>query len=72
MSLKQSTSSSAQMINWAIIASLKMARMFEVAVAGIPVTAITKREAAYAGSSVMAAVKLTVSIRTPGRAWRDT
>lgn len=60
------------MINGAIIASLKMARMFEVADAGIPVPAIAKLEAADAGSSVMAAVNLTVSIRTPGRAWRDT
>lgn len=70
--MKQSTSSSAKMINGAIIASLKMARMFEVADAGIPVTAIAKLEAADAGSSVMAAVNLTVLFRTPGRAWRDT
>lgn len=60
------------MISGAIIASLKMARMFEVADAGIPVTAIATLQAAYAGSNVMAAVKLTVSISTPGRAWRDT
>tara|TARA_R110000737_G_scaffold86024_2_gene118560 strand:+ start:198 stop:380 length:183 start_codon:yes stop_codon:yes gene_type:complete len=60
------------LINGAIIASLKMARVFEVADAAIPVTAIAKREAAYAGSNVMAAVNLTVSIRTPGRASRDT
>ena len=70
--MKQPTSSSTQMINGAIIASLKMARMFEVADAGIPVTAIAKLEAADAGSSVMAAVNLTVAIRTPGSAWRDT
>jgi hypothetical protein len=70
--LKQSTSSSEQMINGAIIASLKMARMFEVADAGIPVTAIAKLQAAYAGSNVMAAVNLTVLFRTPGRACRDT
>ena len=70
MSLKQPTSSSTQMINVAITASSETERMFEVA--GIPVTAIAKLEAAYAGSSVMAAVNLTVSIRTPGRAWRDT
>ena len=72
MSAKQPTSSSTQMINGAIIASLKMARVFEVADAGIPMTAIAKLEAADAGSSVMAAVNLTVLFRTPGRAWRDT
>lgn len=70
MSLKRPTSSSTQMINVAITASSETEKMFEVA--GIPVTAIAKLQAAYAGSSVMAAVKLTVSIRTPGRAWRDT
>ncbi|KJZ31344.1 hypothetical protein TW83_09380 [Paracoccus sp. S4493] len=72
MSAKQSTSSSAQMINGAIIASLKMARMFDVADVGIPMTAIAKLQAADAGSSIRAAVNLTVVFRTPGRAWRDT
>ncbi|WP_295170162.1 hypothetical protein [uncultured Paracoccus sp.] len=46
--------------------------MFEVADAGIPVPAIAKLQAAYAGSNVMAAVNLTVLFRTPGKAWRDT
>lgn len=70
MSLKQPTSSSTQMINVAITASSETEKMFEVA--GIPVTAIAKLQAAYAGSNVMAAVNLTVLFRTPGRAWRVT
>ena len=70
MSLKQPTSSSTQMINVAITASSETEKMFEVA--GIPVTAIAKLQAAYAGSNVMAAVNLTVLFRTPGKAWRDT
>ena len=70
MSLKQPTSSSTQMINGAITASSETEKMFEVA--GIPVTAIAKLQAAYAGSNVMGAVNLTVLFRTPGRAWRDT